>query len=40
LPAFKAQGKAVVVVTHDERYFHLADRLIKMQDGQIIAETA
>jgi ABC-type siderophore export system fused ATPase/permease subunit len=28
------------VVTHDERYFHLADWLIKMQDGQIIAETA
>lgn len=38
LPAFKAQGKAVIVVTHDERYFHRADRMLTMQDGCIVAE--
>lgn len=30
----KNQGKAVVVITHDERYFHLADRCIRIEHGQ------
>lgn len=38
LPELKAQGKAVIVVTHDERYFYLADRIMKMRDGKIIAD--
>ena len=32
----KAQGKAVVVVSHDDRYFHVADQLLIMEDGKII----
>lgn len=35
LPDLKAQGKTVVVVTHDERFWHLADRVIKFDLGQI-----
>jgi putative pyoverdin transport system ATP-binding/permease protein len=32
----KAQGKAVVVVSHDDRYFHVADQLLIMEDGKIV----
>ena len=28
-------GKAVLVISHDDRYFHLADRLIRMENGQL-----
>jgi putative ATP-binding cassette transporter len=33
----KARGKCVVVITHDDRYFHLADRIIRLEDGRIAA---
>lgn len=36
LPELKARGKAVLVISHDDRYFHLADRLIRMEDGQVV----
>lgn len=35
VPAFKAQGKTVIAVTHHDQYFHLADRVVKMDYGQI-----
>ncbi|MEM9388545.1 MAG: cyclic peptide export ABC transporter [Pseudomonadota bacterium] len=35
LPELKARGKAVVVISHDDRYFDVADRLIHMEDGRI-----
>lgn len=35
LQEFKRQGKTVVAVTHDDRYFHLADRVVKMDYGKI-----
>ncbi|SAK64345.1 cyclic peptide transporter [Caballeronia pedi] len=38
LPQLKAKGKTVVVVTHDDRYFHLADRTIKLDFGQVVEE--
>ncbi|MGW8391855.1 cyclic peptide export ABC transporter [Pseudoduganella sp. HUAS MS19] len=37
LPELKARGKAVLVISHDDRYFHLADRLIRMENGQVVA---
>jgi len=36
LPELKKRGKAVLVVTQDERYFHVADRVLKMRDGQFV----
>ncbi len=35
LPDLKARGKTVIAITHDETYFHCADRVIKLADGQI-----
>ncbi len=35
LPALTAKGKTVLAITHDDRYFHLADRCIKLEEGQI-----
>lgn len=37
LPDLKARGKTVIVITHDDRYFHLADRVLRMVSGQIEA---
>lgn len=34
LPSLKSQGKTVIAVTHDDRFFHVADRVIRMEDGQ------
>lgn len=36
LPELKALGKAVVVITHDDRYFSFADRIIKLDFGQLV----
>ena len=35
LPKFKDQGKAVLVITHDDRYFYIADRLLKLDYGKV-----
>ena len=35
LPELKRRGKTVFVISHDDRYFHVADRVIKLEDGQI-----
>jgi len=31
----KNQGKTIIAVTHDDRYFHLADKIIKLDYGKI-----
>lgn len=33
LPELRAMGKAVLVISHDDRYFHLADQLVRMESG-------
>lgn len=38
LPDLKARGKTVLVITHDENYFTCADRIIKLDYGQIVQE--
>ncbi|OQY58819.1 MAG: hypothetical protein B6245_09925 [Desulfobacteraceae bacterium 4572_88] len=38
LPSLKEQGKTVLVVTHDDRYYHLGDRVIVMEHGRITDE--
>ncbi|HEX6546439.1 MAG TPA: cyclic peptide export ABC transporter [Bryobacteraceae bacterium] len=35
LRELKAQGKTVIAVTHDEHFWHVADRIIKMEYGAI-----
>jgi putative ATP-binding cassette transporter len=35
LPELTARGKTVLVISHDDRYFHLADRLLKMDNGHL-----
>ncbi|HEY1148314.1 MAG TPA: cyclic peptide export ABC transporter [Pseudoduganella sp.] len=35
LPDLRARGKAVLVITHDDQYFHLADRCLKLEDGRL-----
>jgi putative pyoverdin transport system ATP-binding/permease protein len=34
VPELKRRGKAVVVITHDDRYFGVADRLVQLRDGK------
>lgn len=36
LPELKSRGKLVLVVTHDDQYFHMADRHIKLESGRIV----
>ncbi len=36
VPELQAAGKTVVVITHDTRYYHLADRLLQLDDGKLI----
>jgi putative pyoverdin transport system ATP-binding/permease protein len=35
LPELRARGKGVAIITHDDRYFHLGDRIIKLDEGKI-----
>jgi putative pyoverdin transport system ATP-binding/permease protein len=36
LRRLQAEGRTIVVVTHDDHYFHVADRLLKMEDGKFV----
>ena len=36
LPDLRARGKTVIVITHDDRYFHLGNQVIKLDDGKIV----
>ncbi|MBE8965724.1 cyclic peptide export ABC transporter [Nostocales cyanobacterium LEGE 12452] len=35
LPELRSRGKTVLVISHDDHYFHLADRIIKLDYGKI-----
>lgn len=35
LPELRQQGKTVVAITHDDRYFSAADRVLKLVDGRL-----
>jgi putative pyoverdin transport system ATP-binding/permease protein len=35
LPQLQAQGRSIVVISHDDRYFQIADRLIKLDYGKV-----
>lgn len=38
LPSLRAEGRTVIAVTHDDRYFSAADRVLVMEEGRIIRE--
>jgi putative ATP-binding cassette transporter len=35
LPRLKAAGKTAIVISHDDRYYHVADRVIKLNYGLV-----
>ncbi|WP_233882738.1 cyclic peptide export ABC transporter [Brevibacillus laterosporus] len=35
LPDMKQKGKCIIAITHDDQYFHIADKVIKMDAGQM-----
>jgi len=36
LPELQRRGKTVIAITHDDRYFASADRVIKLEEGQVV----
>jgi putative pyoverdin transport system ATP-binding/permease protein len=39
LPELKARGKTVLVISHDDKYFDVADRVIKLDYGKLDGAT-
>jgi putative pyoverdin transport system ATP-binding/permease protein len=40
LPNLKAQGKSIVAISHDDRYFDVADQVLIMESGRLIESNA
>lgn len=36
LDGLRRRGKTVVVITHDDRYFDCADRIVKLDVGRVV----
>jgi putative ATP-binding cassette transporter len=36
LPLLRAAGRTIVAITHDEAYFHVADRILKLDAGRLV----
>ena len=37
LPDLKRIGKTIIVISHDDRYFGMADHLVRLREGKIVA---
>jgi putative ATP-binding cassette transporter len=35
LPGLKADGRTVIAATHDDRYFHVADKVVRLEYGKV-----
>jgi putative ATP-binding cassette transporter len=35
LPALKAEGRTLIVISHDDRYFHVADHVVRLHKGKL-----
>ena len=35
LADLKRLGKTIIVISHDDRYFHCADRIVRLRDGRV-----
>jgi len=40
LPEMKERGKCIIAITHDDRYFKGADKVIKMESGRVVSSYA
>ena len=40
LPDLKRLGKTIIVISHDDRYFDMADQLVRMESGRVVTERA
>lgn len=40
LPELKARGKTVLVISHDDRYYDLGDRIVKLEYGKLVYDEA
>ena len=40
LPDLKRMGKTIIVISHDDRYFGVADHLVRLRHGKIVAGEA
>jgi hypothetical protein len=40
LPELVSRGETLFVITPDDRYFHLADRVVKLEYGQVVSQAA
>jgi len=38
LPDLKRLGKTIIVISHDDRYFDIADQLVRLRAGQVVHE--
>ncbi|MBS7842021.1 cyclic peptide export ABC transporter [Pseudomonas fluorescens] len=38
LPDLKRLGKTIIVISHDDRYFDIADQLVRLSAGKVVAE--
>ena len=36
LPDLKRLGRTIIVISHDDRYFHTADRIVRLEEGRIV----
>ncbi len=39
LQDLRAAGKTIIVISHDDRYYHLGDRMVKLEDGKLVSDT-
>jgi putative pyoverdin transport system ATP-binding/permease protein len=37
LPDLRGRGKAVIIISHDDRYYHIADEVIRLENGKAVA---
>lgn len=38
LPDLKRLGKTIIVISHDDRYFNVADQIVRMEAGRVATE--
>jgi putative ATP-binding cassette transporter len=35
IPALKNQGKTVILISHDDKYFAIADQIVTLRNGKV-----